>query len=116
MSLDSVRQLQTLDSMMKEQFEAYPVSTAMVLGVAGGNGLPWALPAREGTAHLVIVPRPLARTLTSVGSDLSGRRGEPPSGAGARARGLSIRVPHVAVTSWGLPSAASSEGTDFFCP
>ena len=66
--------------------------------MAGGNGLPWALPAREGTAHLVIVPRPLARTLTSVGSDLSGRRGEPPSGAGARARGLSIRVPHVAVT------------------
>ncbi len=39
MSLDSVRQLQTLDSMMKEQFDAYPVSTAMVLGVAGGNGL-----------------------------------------------------------------------------
>ncbi len=39
MSLDSVRQLQTLDSIMKEQFDAYPVSTAIVLGVAGGNGL-----------------------------------------------------------------------------
>lgn len=39
MSLDSVRQLQCLDSIMKEQFESYPVSVAMVLGVAGGNGL-----------------------------------------------------------------------------
>ena len=39
MSLDSVKQLQTMNTIMKEQFEAYPVSTAMVLGVAGGNGL-----------------------------------------------------------------------------
>ena len=39
MSLDSVKQLQTMNSMMKEQFETYPVTTAMVLGIAGGNGL-----------------------------------------------------------------------------
>ena len=39
MKLDSVMQLQTMNSLMREQFEAYPVSTAMVLGVAGGNGL-----------------------------------------------------------------------------
>ncbi len=39
MSLESVNQLQTMNSMMKEQFEAYPVETAMVLGIAGGNGL-----------------------------------------------------------------------------
>ena len=39
MSLDSVRQLQTMDKLMKQQFEAYPVQSAMVLGVAGGNGL-----------------------------------------------------------------------------
>jgi len=39
MSLESVRQLQALDSIMKEQFSAYPVETAAVLGVAGGNGL-----------------------------------------------------------------------------
>ena len=39
MSLDSVRQLQALDSIMKEQFSSYPVETAAVLGVAGGNGL-----------------------------------------------------------------------------
>lgn len=37
MSLDSVKQLQTMNSIMKEQFDAYPASTAMVLGVAGGN-------------------------------------------------------------------------------
>lgn len=39
MSLDSVWQLQALDVIMKEQFAAYPVETAAVLGVAGGNGL-----------------------------------------------------------------------------
>ncbi|SHM91255.1 methyltransferase type 11 [Ruminococcus flavefaciens] len=39
MSLESVRQLQALDSIMQEQFSAYPVETATVLGVAGGNGL-----------------------------------------------------------------------------
>ena len=39
MSLDSVQQLQTMNSIMRDQFEAYPVDTAMVLGVAGGNGL-----------------------------------------------------------------------------
>ena len=39
MSLDSVQQLQKMNAMMKEQFEAYHVKTAMVLGIAGGNGL-----------------------------------------------------------------------------
>ena len=39
MSLDSVKQLQTMNSIMKDQFEAYTVDTVMVLGVAGGNGL-----------------------------------------------------------------------------
>ena len=39
MRLNSVRQLQAMNAIMKEQFEAYPIETAMVLGVAGGNGL-----------------------------------------------------------------------------
>ena len=39
MSLDSVKQLQAMNVMMKKQFEAYPVDTAMVFGIAGGNGL-----------------------------------------------------------------------------
>ena len=39
MSLDSVKQLQAMNSIMKDQFGAYPVDTAMVLGIAGGNDL-----------------------------------------------------------------------------
>ena len=39
MSLDSVRQLQALNRMMRDQLETYPVRTVMILGVAGGNGL-----------------------------------------------------------------------------
>ena len=39
MSLETVKQLQAMNSIMKEQFEAYDVNSAMVLGVAGGNGL-----------------------------------------------------------------------------
>ena len=39
MRLDSVRQLQTINTIMKSQFDMFPVQTAIVLGVAGGNGL-----------------------------------------------------------------------------
>ena len=39
MSLGSVMQLQAMNSIMKSQFDSYPADTAMVLGVAGGNGL-----------------------------------------------------------------------------
>lgn len=39
MKLDSVMQLQNLNQMMKDQFSTYPVSSVMVLGIAGGNGL-----------------------------------------------------------------------------
>ena len=39
MKLDSVMQLQSMNQIMKGQFDAYPVSSAMILGVAGGNGL-----------------------------------------------------------------------------
>ncbi len=39
MSLDSVRQLQSMNHTMKSQLEAYDVNTAMILGIAGGNGL-----------------------------------------------------------------------------
>lgn len=39
MKLDTVMQLQTLNDMMKQQLNAYPVKSVMVLGVAGGNGL-----------------------------------------------------------------------------
>ncbi|MCM1288874.1 MAG: methyltransferase type 11 [Clostridium sp.] len=39
MKLDSVMQLQNMNQMMKGQFNAYPVNSVMILGVAGGNGL-----------------------------------------------------------------------------
>ena len=39
MSLDSVYQLQSLSEMMREQFYTYDVSSIMILGIAGGNGL-----------------------------------------------------------------------------
>lgn len=39
MKLDSVMQLQNMNQMMKGQLNAYPVSSVMVLGIAGGNGL-----------------------------------------------------------------------------
>lgn len=38
MKLDSVMQLQAMNEMMLGQF-AYPVSSVMILGIAGGNGL-----------------------------------------------------------------------------
>ena len=39
MILDSVMQLQAMNEMMKGQFEAYPITNVMILGIAGGNGL-----------------------------------------------------------------------------
>lgn len=39
MKLDSVMQLQALNEMMKNQFDSFPATSAMILGIAGGNGL-----------------------------------------------------------------------------
>lgn len=39
MKLNSVMQLQTINSMMKGQLGAYPANSVMILGIAGGNGL-----------------------------------------------------------------------------
>lgn len=46
MSLDSVRQLQTLWHIMQSQLEAGSAGTVMILGVAGGNGLDLIAPGR----------------------------------------------------------------------
>ena len=53
MGLDSVKQLQALNAVMKEQFEAYPVHTAMVLGVAGGNGIENVRPEKYRAVYCV---------------------------------------------------------------
>lgn len=39
MCLESVMQLQTMNVIMKNQFEKYPVTSVMILGIAGGNGV-----------------------------------------------------------------------------
>lgn len=39
MSLESVKQLQAMNAIMKKQFNMYPAKKVMILGVAGGNGL-----------------------------------------------------------------------------
>lgn len=39
MKLGSVMQLQAMNEMMKGQFDTYPVSSVMIFGIAGGNGL-----------------------------------------------------------------------------
>lgn len=39
MKLDSVMQLQAMNEMMKGQFDTYDISSVIIFGVAGGNGL-----------------------------------------------------------------------------
>ena len=39
MALDSVKQLQAMNQMMKGQLNKYDIQSAMILGIAGGNGL-----------------------------------------------------------------------------
>ena len=39
MAMDSVQQLQAMNQMMKGQLNQYEVQSAMILGIAGGNGL-----------------------------------------------------------------------------
>lgn len=39
MGLSSVMQLQAMNSIMNDQLYRYPVSSVMILGIAGGNGL-----------------------------------------------------------------------------
>lgn len=39
MKLDSVMQLQAMNEMMKGQFNTYSVSSVIIFGIAGGNGL-----------------------------------------------------------------------------
>lgn len=57
MELDSVMQLQAMNTMMKRQFYQHPVQTAMVLGVAGGNGLEHVDPRRLRKVYGVDINR-----------------------------------------------------------
>ena len=72
MSLDSVQQLQAMNSIMKEQFEAYPVNTAMVLGIAGGNGLEHVRKDKYQTVYGVDINSDYLKVVEERYSDLSG--------------------------------------------
>ncbi len=72
MSLDSVQQLQAMNFIMKEQFEAYPVDTAMVLGIAGGNGLEHVRKDKYQTVYGVDINNDYLKTVEERYSDLSG--------------------------------------------
>lgn len=55
MRLASVGQLQALNAMMRGQLSRYDVSTVMILGIAGGNGLEHVDPAKYRTVYGVDV-------------------------------------------------------------
>ena len=57
MALNSVRQLQALSGIMKVQLEAYPVRTAMIFGIAGGNGLEHVNPGKYDAVYGVDINR-----------------------------------------------------------
>ena len=72
MSLDSVRQLQAMNAIMKEQFTAYPVDTAMVLGIAGGNGLEHISPDKYRKVYGVDINADYLRAVSQRYTELSG--------------------------------------------
>ena len=72
MSLDSVHQLQAMNSMMKDQFGSYPVETAMVLGVAGGNGLEHVRKEKYKTVYGVDINEDYLRATEERYPDLQG--------------------------------------------
>lgn len=72
MKLDTVMQLHTMNSMMKNQFEDYPVSSAMVLGIAGGNGLEHVCKDKYETVYGVDINEDYLRVVSERYADLSG--------------------------------------------
>ncbi len=72
MSLDSVRQLQAMNAIMKEQFSAYPVCTATVLGIAGGNGLEHVSPDKFRKVYGVDINADYLRAVSQRYTKLSG--------------------------------------------
>ena len=70
MSLDSVKQLQAMNAIMKNQFDDYPVKTAMVLGVAGGNGLEHVDPKKYSTVYGVDINEEYLKAVSERYSEL----------------------------------------------
>jgi len=72
MSLDSVRQLQAMNSIMQEQFSSYPAGTATVLGIAGGNGLEHVSPEKFRKVYGVDINADYLRAVSQRYTQLSG--------------------------------------------
>ena len=72
MSLDSVWQLQAMNSIMQEQLCAYPAETAMVLGIAGGNGIEHVRPEKFRKVYGVDINADYLRTVSERYTELSG--------------------------------------------
>lgn len=72
MSLDSVQQLQSMNAIMKEQFTAYHVDTATMLGIAGGNGLEHVSPDKYRKVYGVDINAEYLHTVSQRYTELSG--------------------------------------------
>ena len=72
MSLESVKQLQAMNSIMKKQFGSYPVLTAMVLGIAGGNGLEHVSPDKFEKVYGVDINEEYLKAVKERYKDLAG--------------------------------------------
>ena len=71
MSLDSVRQLQAMNSIMQEQINTYPAETAMILGIAGGNGLEHVRPEKFRKVYGVDINAGYLRAVSERYTELS---------------------------------------------
>ena len=72
MSLESVKQLQAMNSIMKNQFGDYPVRTATVLGIAGGNGLEHVSPDKFEKVYGVDINEEYLKAVKERYKDLAG--------------------------------------------
>ena len=72
MKLDSVMQLQAMNEMMKGQIDTYPISSVMILGIAGGNGLEHISKDKFKKVYGVDVNSNYLKEVTKRYSDLNG--------------------------------------------
>lgn len=72
MQLDTVYQLQTMNQAMKKQLDAYPVSSAIIVGLAGGNGLEYVDRAKYRRIYGVDINRSYLQEAEKRYADLGG--------------------------------------------
>ena len=72
MRLESVKQLQTMNEMIKSQLETYNTETAMIFGIAGGNGLEYVSREKYRTVYGVDINEKYLQKVAERYSDLSG--------------------------------------------